>query len=78
MSEQKPTPIPNELRYYLALQTIAKRYMTCEQLRSAAKREYGLSYQEVLEMAYENVRDCAKDAIYKKRAPRIEEPSNAK
>lgn len=37
-----------------ALLRIAK-YRTPAQLRRDAERDYGLSYEEVLEMAYENI-----------------------
>lgn len=43
-------------------------YQTSAQLRRSAEREYGCSYEEVLEMAYENMLQTAK--LAKKKLPR--------
>ena len=61
----------NEIRYYEALREIAKNYSTTEQLRRTAEREYGLSYHEAMEMAYDNIQATAADAIKGKRRPQI-------
>lgn len=49
-------------RMYDALKTIATGYQTPEQLRRNSKGQYGLGYEETLEMAYENIQQLAKDA----------------
>jgi hypothetical protein len=58
----------NEQRYFDALKKITL-YMTSEQLQKQADKRYGLEYHEALEMAYDNIRNEAKDAIYGKRRP---------
>lgn len=65
--ERKPS---NELIYFAALQKIAKAYQTPEQLRRNSEREYGLVYEEALEMAYDNIQTEAKNAIHGKRRPK--------
>ena len=40
-----------------------RSYMTPEQLRKRCDREYGLQYEEALEMAYENVIGEAASAL---------------
>lgn len=48
---------------YDALKTIANGYQTPDQLRrGATKGQYGLCYEETLEMAYENIQQLAKEA----------------
>ena len=37
------------------LRHIDKGYMTTEELRKDSESEYGLDYEEALEMAYENI-----------------------
>ena len=59
-------------RMYNALKTIAKGYQTPEQLRRNSKGQYGLSYQETLEMAYENIQQLAKEATKGVRKPKKE------
>lgn len=66
----EPKKPSNELIYFERLRTIARRYQTPDQLRRAAEREYGVSYVEALEMAYENLQDEARAAIYGKRRPK--------
>ena len=44
----------NEQLYYDTLKRIAKGYMTTEQLKRRAEKEYGVPYHEVLEMSYDN------------------------
>lgn len=58
----------NELRYYDALKTITK-YMTVEQLRKNSMKHYGLTFEEALEMAYENIIFEAENAIKGRRRP---------
>jgi hypothetical protein len=51
-----------EARFRFALLRITK-YMRPEQLRRAAEKQYGLSYEESLEMAYENLQGEARAAL---------------
>lgn len=58
----------NEQRYYDALKLIA----TCrspEWLRKNAEKEYGVPYEEALEMAYENLSSVAQQATRGRRRP---------
>ena len=59
----------NETVYFDALRLIGRDYLTIAQLRRNAEKGYGLSYEEALEMAYENMQATA-CAIYGKRRPR--------
>jgi len=61
----------NELAYYDALKRIAKNYQTPDQLRRNSERDFGCSYHEALEMAYENLQWEASRAIHGKRRPKI-------
>ena len=58
-----------EQEYYDALKSIARGYQTAEQLRRRAG-QYGLSFEEEIEMVYENVQAVAKRAIRGKRRPK--------
>lgn len=51
------------VRMYNALKTIAKDYQTPEQLRKKSEKQYGLDYEEALEMSYENIQTLAKSVI---------------
>jgi len=51
-----------EHRFYAALKEIAS-YMTTGQLRRESEKRYGLSYEEGVEAAYENVVGTAKWAL---------------
>lgn len=62
-----------EYRYYHTLKRISKDYMTPERIRRSAERDPVLSYEETLEMAYDNLQAEAADAIRGKRAPRLPE-----
>lgn len=44
------------------LKRIAKGYQTPDQLRRNAEKDYGVSYEEALELAYENLQEEAKRA----------------
>lgn len=59
----------NEQRYYDALNLITK-YDTPERLKKRAERDYGLTGDEAIEMAYENVLNEARMAIKGKRRPK--------
>ena len=48
-----------------ALRTISKGYQRPDQLRRNAGKDYGLDYEETLEMAYENIQQLAKRASYR-------------
>ena len=55
--------------YYAVLKRIAA-YQRPERLRKFAERQYGLSYEEALEMAYDNVISEAATAVRGKRTPK--------
>ena len=57
-----------EVTYYDVLKRIAS-YLPPSQLRRTAGQQYGLDYEEALEMAYENVLIEAKSALRGKRRP---------
>ena len=63
-------PVSNERRYFDVLRRIAKDYQTTTQMRRNCEREYGLPFEEVLEMAYDNLQAEAAGAIKGKRAPK--------
>jgi hypothetical protein len=63
-----------EDRFHFALTRITK-YQTPKQLRRSAEREYGLSYEEALEMAYENVLEEARGALKGYRKPKPPAPT---
>lgn len=58
-----------ERRYYDALKRIAHDYASPEKIRRTAERQYGLSPEEALEYAYENIQQEAITAIKGKRRP---------
>lgn len=55
-------------RMRLALKRIATGYMTFKQIERYAEKRIGLSCGEVLEMAYENIRDDTREAVRGVRA----------
>ena len=59
---------PNEQRYFDALKRISL-YSSVEDLREHSEEEYGLDYEEALEMAYENIIWEAKSALGKNKRP---------
>lgn len=59
----------HEDKFYRALKRIAA-YMSPERLRRQAEREYGLSYEEALEMAYDNIQGEAHAALRGYRRPK--------
>lgn len=63
----------NELRYYDALKRIAA-YVTPDRLRREAEKSYGLSFEEALEYAYENVVNEARLATKGRRRPKEPRP----
>ncbi|NID06607.1 hypothetical protein HBF26_17055 [Luteibacter jiangsuensis] len=58
----------NEAAYFDALKRIAS-YQSPERLRRGAEKQYGLTPEEAIEMAYENVIEEAKRAVKGKRRP---------
>lgn len=58
-----------EKHLYDALKRIT-RYDSPDKLRRRAEKDYGLSGEEAIEYAYENVRDDAKEAIRGLRRPK--------
>lgn len=45
-----------------ALKKISRGYQTPEQLRKASQGDFGLDFDEAIEMAYENIQSEAKQA----------------
>jgi hypothetical protein len=62
--------VSDEQRYYDVLKTIAKEFMSSDELRRKGPKEYGLPFEECLEMAYDNIQQRAKNAIAGKRRPK--------
>jgi F0F1-type ATP synthase membrane subunit b/b' len=58
-----------ERQYYDVLRVIARGYQSTDKLRKHAG-QYGLSYEEELEMAYENIQTLANNAIKGRRKPK--------
>ena len=67
----------SEQRYFDALKQITK-YESVERLRKHSERNWGLAYEEALEMAYENVINEARSAIRGKRRPKDDAASEAR
>ena len=61
-------PVRPAQRYFDALKEIAS-YQSPAALRRSSEKQYGLSAEEALEMAYENIIQAAKLAIRGKRRP---------
>jgi hypothetical protein len=51
----------NQMRHTLL--RISKQYMSSQKLRKESEGEYGLEFEEAIEMAYENVQSEAKAAV---------------
>lgn len=64
-------------RMRLTLKRIATQYRTPEQLERDAEKRLGLSYEEALEMAYENVRDDARIAVRGVRSAQVPQQGEA-
>lgn len=56
-------------RMFDALKMIANDYQTPFQLKRDSEKEYGISYEEALEMSYENIQNLAKHAVKGMRRP---------
>ena len=63
-------PIEKSIVIYDALKRIT-RYASTDQMRRNSQRNYGLEYVEMLEMAYENVKNEAASALKGMRRPKI-------
>jgi len=60
--------VSNARRYYDALRKIAIDYRTVEQLRRDAG-QHGCTFEDVIEMSYDNMQEVAKVAIRGRRRP---------
>lgn len=60
----------NELKYFQALALIAKGFDDSACIIKNAEKDYGLEPIEVLGMAYDNIKEVARKAIYKNRPPK--------
>jgi hypothetical protein len=58
----------SEQRYYDALKRIASGYQTTKQLRRNAG-QYGCSFEDEMEMAYENMQEEARIAVKGRKRP---------
>ena len=65
-----------EERFEMALRRIL-RYQTPEQLRRHCEKQYGLEFEEAIQMAYENIQGEAQSALrgYRKKR-RVSPPSD--
>lgn len=63
--------IAREQHMYDALRRIARQYQTPAELRRHSERQYGVPYEEALEMAYENIQAEAAAAIKGMRRPAV-------
>lgn len=62
--------LANAQRMYDALQRIAKLFYTSEEIQRRGEALYGLPWQEVLEMTYDNMQQTARDALKGIRRPK--------
>ena len=60
----------NEQKYFDVLKRIAVGYASTDELKQDSEQDYGLPYEETLEMAYENIQQEAQAAIKNKRRPK--------
>jgi hypothetical protein len=65
--------LDQQQRLYDTLKEITQ-YQDPERLRKTSEKQFGLEYQECLEMSYENVISAAKAAIRGVRRPTEEKP----
>jgi len=56
---------------YEALKAISKNYQTPDQLRKNSEKQYGLDYEEALEMSYENIQSLAGLAVRGVKIPKL-------
>lgn len=69
ISKEQPAQPTREQRLYDALKRITK-YDSVQGIHRTAEKRYGLSGEEVIEMAYENVVNEARIAIRGMRRPK--------
>lgn len=60
----------NEQLYFDTLKKIARDYQSSDVLRKRAPKDWGVDYEEALEMSYENIQHDAERAIRGKRRPK--------
>lgn len=60
----------NERLYYATLRKIAKDYMSSERILRDGEKLYGVSGEEALQMAYDNIQVEAAAAIRGRRPPK--------
>jgi hypothetical protein len=58
-----------EKEYYEALRFIVKNFQTPTQLKRSCQEDYGLEYEEALELSYENIQAFAKGKLKGKKPP---------
>lgn len=61
MAKDNVVITPLELRLYAALKRIAS-YQSPERMRRSSQKDWGVDYEECLEMAYENLQQEARSA----------------
>ena len=63
-----------------ALRKIAKSYMNSEQIKKDSGPQFGLDYDEALEMAYDNIQNEARIAIkgIRKIKPKVKDNERSK
>lgn len=66
----KETITEQAQRYYDALLKISREFYSADRLMKTSERLYGLSPEEALVMAYENMQNAAKIAIKGRRRPK--------
>jgi len=66
----------NEQRYYDALKRITL-YQSPDRMHRSSEKDWGLSFEETLEYAYENIQQDARRAIKGKRRPKDKPSRNA-
>lgn len=61
----------DERLYFDLLRRIVREYQSAARLRRMSERDFGLPFEEVLEMAYENIQMEAAQAIRGKHRPKV-------
>lgn len=68
------TRTDREAKFAQALDRI-RSYDSPERLRRHCEKDYGLAYEEALELAYENMREEARAALRGYRPPKARRPA---
>lgn len=63
--------VKHEQEYFDALKKIAREYRPSEWFEAHAEKEYGLSPDEALQMAYDNMQQEAANAIRGRTRPKF-------